>query len=345
MNSIEKEIEKNSIWQELELNTIHHWDCLELMKLIPDKSIDLVITDPPYFWIVKDDWDNQRETRQHFIDWLEECTKERKRILKDNWSLYIFWDDKVIAYVQVMIDKYLKLENSIVRHKPNNMTIKGWNQYRMYSPVTERLLFYSNWHNATWTEIIFEEYLKPNNTFSIYLKKEFKKAKVNNKEIAKLFPSKTWWLTWCVRNWLNWDNVITEEQYLKVKKFLNNEYLKKEYEYLKKEYEELRKEYEELRRPFNPASNYTDVWQFNIITQTESSQADHPTQKPIDIIKRIIDTSSKEWDIILDCFLWSWTTAVACKELWRSFIWIEKELKYVDIANKRLATTTVSLFS
>jgi len=46
----------------------------------------------------------------------------------------------------------------------------------------------------------------------------------------------------------------------------------------------------------------------------------------------------------LDPFLWSWTTAVACKELGRNFIWIEKEQKYVDIANKRLANTTISLF-
>lgn len=34
----------------LELNKIYQWDCLELMKSIPDKSIDLVLTDPPY-WI------------------------------------------------------------------------------------------------------------------------------------------------------------------------------------------------------------------------------------------------------------------------------------------------------
>ena len=40
------------------LNKVTQGDCLELMKEIPDESINLVVADPPYFKIVKDDWDN-----------------------------------------------------------------------------------------------------------------------------------------------------------------------------------------------------------------------------------------------------------------------------------------------
>jgi hypothetical protein len=58
------------------------------------------------------------------------------------------------------------------------------------------------------------------------LRIEFENANVNNKEIAKLFPSRTGGLTGCVSNWLNGDNVITEEQYLKVR-VSNNKYLLK----------------------------------------------------------------------------------------------------------------------
>ncbi len=71
----------------------------------------------------------------------------------------------------------------------------------------------------------------------------------------------------------------------------------------------------------------------------------HPTQKPKLLFEWILENYSEKWMTILDPFLWSWTTAIACKELWRNYIGIEKEQKYVDIANKRLATTTVSLFS
>jgi site-specific DNA-methyltransferase (adenine-specific) len=63
----------------------------------------------------------------------------------------------------------------------------------------------------------------------------------------------------------------------------------------------------------------------------------HPTQKPVDLIEDIVSLLSNENDIILDCFLGSGTTAVACVNLKRHFIGIEKEQEYVDIANKRVA--------
>ena len=62
------------------------------------------------------------------------------------------------------------------------------------------------------------------------------------------------------------------------------------------------------------------------------------------MIKYLLDKSSDNWELVLDPFLWSWTTAVACKELGRNFIWIEREEKYCKIARKRLSHTTTSLF-
>ena len=70
----------------------------------------------------------------------------------------------------------------------------------------------------------------------------------------------------------------------------------------------------------------------------------HPTQKPVILFKKILQDYSEQWMSILDCFAWSWTTWVACKELWRNYILVEKEPKYVDIIHKRLQNTTVSLF-
>ena len=71
---------------------------------------------------------------------------------------------------------------------------------------------------------------------------------------------------------------------------------------------------------------------------------EHPTQKPVPLFKRILENYSKEWDIIFDCFAWSWTTWVACKEMWRQYILVEKEPKYIEIINRRLSTVTKSLF-
>ena len=62
----------------------------------------------------------------------------------------------------------------------------------------------------------------------------------------------------------------------------------------------------------------------------------HTTIKPINIIKNLIRNSSKENDIVLDCFMGSGTTAVACKETNRQFIGFEIEEKWVNVANDRL---------
>ena len=63
----------------------------------------------------------------------------------------------------------------------------------------------------------------------------------------------------------------------------------------------------------------------------------HPTQKPIKIIKHLIEVSSNKGDLVLDCFMGSGTTAVAAKQLGRNYIGFEINPEYVKIANKRLA--------
>jgi len=62
----------------------------------------------------------------------------------------------------------------------------------------------------------------------------------------------------------------------------------------------------------------------------------HPTQKPIKLISDLIKICSNENDIVLDPFMGSGTTAVACKQLNRQFIGFEISKKYCDIAEKRL---------
>lgn len=69
----------------------------------------------------------------------------------------------------------------------------------------------------------------------------------------------------------------------------------------------------------------------------------HPTQKPLSITKKLIERHCKPNGVVLDCFMGSGTTGVACKELGRNFIGIEIEPKYYEIAKKRINDTTVSL--
>ncbi len=70
----------------------------------------------------------------------------------------------------------------------------------------------------------------------------------------------------------------------------------------------------------------------------------HPHQKGLEMLKQIIDHSSKEGDIVLDCFAGSGSTLVAAKEMKRRYIGIELDKKWIEHARERLLSTTNQLF-
>ena len=65
----------------------------------------------------------------------------------------------------------------------------------------------------------------------------------------------------------------------------------------------------------------------------------HPTQKPVELLERILLANSNPGDIILDPFMGSGTTGVAAIKLCRRFIGIELESQYIDLAVKRIKST------
>ena len=74
------------------------------------------------------------------------------------------------------------------------------------------------------------------------------------------------------------------------------------------------------------------LWEF----QPQDKERFHPTQKPTKLIEKQILEYSKEGDLILDCFSGSGTTAIACYNLNRNFICIEKDKDYYEASVKRL---------
>ena len=62
----------------------------------------------------------------------------------------------------------------------------------------------------------------------------------------------------------------------------------------------------------------------------------HPTVKPLEIVRNLVLNSSNKGELVLDPFMGSGTTGVACKELGRNFIGIELDKEYYEIAKKRI---------
>lgn len=321
----------------LELNKIYCMDCLEGMKRIPDNSIDLVVADPPYN-IGKDKWDKVN----NYYEWLSNVFIECSRVLKSNGTLWFFH----ISFPDLSQIHQMIVDKTALRHKQLIIIDKGLGSVagrcniemlRSFPRATEYIQFYT-FEDITGSEQLSDTYSKCN-PMAKYLRDEFKRAGVSNREIAQLFPSRTGGMTGCVSNWLLGLNFPLKEQYEKMRKFLNNEYLKQEYEYLKQEYENLKQEYENLRYSFNLPLRTTDVWRINFY---KDNVMGHCTIKPIEIVRRIIETSSKAKNVVLDPFMGSGTTAVACKQLNRNFIGFEIEPKYVEIANNRLKQSTLN---
>jgi len=80
----------------------------------------------------------------------------------------------------------------------------------------------------------------------------------------------------------------------------------------------------------------SDVWDINALPHNAKENTNHPTQKPVEIMERIVKMSSNEGDIVLDTFMGSGTTAIACKKTNRNYIGFELNKDYYEIINKRI---------
>jgi adenine-specific DNA-methyltransferase len=101
-------------------------------------------------------------------------------------------------------------------------------------------------------------------------------------------------------------------------------------------YETLREQYETLRRPFEVSADvpFTDVWTYPTV---QAYPGKHPCEKPLAMMEHIITASSRSEAVVLDSFIGSGTTAVACVNTGRHYIGFEKDPGYFAIAQKRIA--------
>jgi DNA modification methylase len=98
----------------MEINKIHCIDCLEGLRQLEDKSIDYIVTDPPYN-VGKDNWDYS------ILDLLDACAKECSRVLKDEGIMYWFVPTRHLMKFGFLISQYLPYRWSFVWNTPNNM--------------------------------------------------------------------------------------------------------------------------------------------------------------------------------------------------------------------------------
>jgi site-specific DNA-methyltransferase (adenine-specific) len=80
----------------------------------------------------------------------------------------------------------------------------------------------------------------------------------------------------------------------------------------------------------------TDVWWHTIVSPTGKEKTGYPTQKPVGILRRIIQASSKPEDVVLDFFAGSGTTGFVAYELARKFILVDQNPESIEVIKSRL---------
>lgn len=244
------------------LNKITKGNCIELLKKIPDNSIDLIFADPPYnlqlngdlfrpnqskVSAVNDEWDKFSSFNE-YDDFTEKWLKECRRVLKRNGAIWVIGSYHNIFRVgKIIQDLNYWVMNDIIWVKNNPM---------------------------------------PN----------FKGTRFNNAHETLIWATK-------------------------------NENSKPTFHY-------------KAMKSYNDDKQMRSDWNISICSGNERIKSNgekaHSTQKPEELLYRVILSTSNPGDIILDPFMGSGTTGAIAKKLGRKFIGFEREEKYIKVANERI---------
>ena len=285
-------------------------DSLEILRSIPDKTIALILTDPPYHSTQKKNIYGDTFFREDadYLAWIQEYAKEWRRILKPNGSVFCFCSSAMASKLEAVFSTYFNILSHIVWTKPNAPGFDGWKQkmkkesLRQWYAHSERIIFMEPAVEGNLNRSYFGYYLREARTELGITTHDLTEmigayGKVNHGG--------------AVSNWEAGRNVPSREQYDRMcSAFLSRGRI------------DPMPVYEDIIRPFtvNKTMEFTDIWTFENI---RPYQGKHPAEKPVDLLEHAIKSASYEGDIVLDCFAGSGSTAVAALKNKRRSISIE----------------------
>ncbi|MFX0098490.1 MAG: site-specific DNA-methyltransferase [Candidatus Hodarchaeota archaeon] len=304
-------------------NTIHCGDNLEILKSIPDGVVDLCYIDPP-FYSKRNHKDVSKKTsevrgfqdtwsgdKQNYLDFMKPRVEEIFRVLKPNGSFYLHCDISAVFHLKVICDEVFGPEgflNDIVwkRHSSSK------NTSRNYASIADHILFYAKGSDYT-----FHMQYTPidEKVFNLVEKETGRRFRsqplvVSGETDKKEFNFGGRIYTLKEGKRLKWTQETIDKRLKKNPRLI----------YWTKSGDPRYKTYLDERKGIMLSAIWTDI---KLITSTSSERLGYPTQKPIKLMRRILNASSNEGDVVLDVFCGSGTTLVAAKELKRNFIGID----------------------
>ncbi|EGC4561825.1 site-specific DNA-methyltransferase [Escherichia coli] len=318
-------------------------DCLEFIQTLPENSVDLIVTDPPYFKVKPEGWDNQWKGDDDYLKWLDRCLAQFWRVLKPAGSLYLFCGHRLASDTEIMMRERFNVLNHIIWAKPSGR----WNgcskeSLRAYFPATERILFAEHYQGP---------YQPKNDGYSAkgrelkqhvmaplisYFRDARESLGITSKQIAEATGKKNmashWFGTsqWQLPNEGDYNKLqalfarVAAEKHQRGELEKPHHQLVSTYSELNRQYASLLEEYKSLRRYFSvsAAVPYTDVWTHKPV---QFYPGKHPCEKPADMLRQIIEASSRPGDLVADFFMGSGSTIKAALSLGRRAVGVELE--------------------
>lgn len=262
-----------------------------------------------------------------FLDFLSERLVLLRELLSDRGSIYLHIDYKIGHYVKVLMDKIFGMENfrndiSRIKCNPKNFARIG------YGNVKDMILFYSKAANPIWNEPhqaydesdmerLFPKKDKNNRRYTtvpIHAPGETLNGK-SSQAFNGIFPPKgRHWRTdvetlqqWDREGLIEWSSAGNPRKII----------------------------YADERK----GKRVQDIWDYK-----DPQYPDYPTEKNMELIERIVQTSSDEGSLVLDCFCGSGTTLVAAQNNGRKWIGVDQSPLAIDVTRKRLGQQEYSLF-
>ncbi|MDD3663312.1 MAG: site-specific DNA-methyltransferase [Candidatus Pacebacteria bacterium] len=320
--------------------TLYHGECREVLAGLRDigLSVDLVLTDPPYSRVKDDAWD--RINHSSLLDLLDSVFRGVIPLMKFNASLYCFCWPNFSDRISMLVREHFAFLGSIVwcKRRPdgklNGMACKAsLNAVRLPFSETERIVFAEmknsdnvadgEAHYSTRCENTYHHTMQPLIDYFIQAKKE---SGFSNHEICDRMAAltgKRYVFAQHSFGHSQWE-LPTREQYEAAQTFMK---IVKSGEFigLRREYENLRREYENLRREYRPKrENFTDLWFYQPVA-TGAKERIHNCQKPILMLRDMIETSCRPGGLVLDPFSGSGSTAIAALQTGRRAVLIERD--------------------
>lgn len=311
-----------------------HGDAAQVLREIPDASISLVATDPPYHRVKQIERDRQWKTDADYLAWLGGILDEFRRILKPNGSLYLFASPQMAARVECLVGERFSVLNSITWAKPGQSFAEkyGPENFRGFVPMSERIIFAEQYGSDSVADDsagygsacheLHKQVYAPVVGRAVQSKRLA--AGLQRHEIdTACSPSKK--PTGLCYRWEEGACLPTIDQFVALCRVTGDA----------REYEDLRREYEDLRRPFAVTADdaYTDVWQFPTVNTYPGK---HECEKPADLMRQIVRTSSRPGDTVLDCFAGSGVTGQVALELGRKVILVERDEHWYQQSIRRV---------